>query len=320
MRGLSDTRNLLLLVLVVASLAGLPFIASDYLVLSMTRIMVLAVFACGYNLLLGYTGLLSLGHAMFFAAGIYGAGLPAYHLGLCVPLAFVCGVLVASALALMTGLVVLRTARISFMIVTMMFGQAAFLATLQFASLTGGDQGLPLPKSARGFDLGGHVFDLTDGMTRYGLALGLLALALGLTVIILRSPMGRVLIAIRENEARTRMLGFDVERAKLKAFVLSGTIAGMAGAAYALLFGYVGSTFASVQYSIEVLLFTLLGGAGTLLGPLVGTALMTFLIDRLSEWTTAYLLVVGLALIGLTLFFREGLLGSLRSRWLPWLA
>ena len=107
--------------------------------------------------------------------------------------------------------------------------------------------------------------------------------------------------------------------AKLEAFLYSGGIAGAAGAAYGLLFGYMGSTFASIQYSIEVLLFTLLGGAGTLLGPLIGVVLMMTLIDQLSEITSAYLLVIGVVLIALVLWFPKGILGSIRERWLPWL-
>jgi branched-chain amino acid transport system permease protein len=149
----------------------------------------------------------------------------------------------------------------------------------------------------------------------------LLFLALALLVVysLVRRPGGRVLVAIRENEDRTLMLGYNSFANKLWAFVISGTISGTAGVVFALLFGYVGSSFASIQYSIDALLYTLLGGAGTVLGPVLGAALMIVLIDKLSEFTVAYLLFVGVALIALTLWFPRGILGTIRERWAPWI-
>ena len=140
-----------------------------------------------------------------------------------------------------------------------------------------------------------------------------------ITLAIVRSRHGRVLVAIRENEERTRMLGYDTFANKLAAVVVSGAICAAAGAAYALLFGYVGATFASVQYSILPLLWVLLGGAATTLGPLLGTLFMYYVVDVASGFTSAWLLIVGLALILLVLFFREGMLGTVRERWLRWL-
>jgi branched-chain amino acid transport system permease protein len=128
-----------------------------------------------------------------------------------------------------------------------------------------------------------------------------------------------VLIAIRENEERTRLLGYDSSRYKLLSLVVSGALAAAAGATYALLFSYVGSTFASILYSIYPLLWSLLGGIGTILGPLVGTAFMFYLVDVASGLTSAYLLVVGIALVVLILWFPRGILGTVRAKWLPWL-
>lgn len=312
-------RNLVLLAVVLAVLFLLQFVLPDYYVLTITRMMALAVFAVGYNILLGYVGLLSLGHAMFFAAGLYGAGLATYHLGAAVPLAFLIGIVAAFLLALVIGAVALPTQRVSFMIVTLMFSQVGFLTTLYFAAYTGGQDGLSLPHAARSFSLGGWTVDLANEIVRFNIAFGLLAIALLISFALLVSRRGRIFTAIRENEGRTEMLGFNVFASKLEAFLYSGAIAGAAGAAYGLLFGYIGSTFASIQYSIEVLLFTLLGGAGTLLGPLIGVALMMTMIDRLSELTSAYLLVIGVVLIALVLWFPRGILGTIRERWLPWL-
>lgn len=296
---------------VIAALGAAQLLLPDYQQLMMTRIMVLACYASGYNLLFGYAGLLSLGHAMFFAAGMYGAGLPAYHAGWGAGAAFLAGTGAGAALALAVGLLALRTTGVAFMIVTMMFAQVAHLGILYFTEWTRGEEGLSLPAAAR--RLG--PLDLADPVVRYNLALALLAVTLAITLAVARAPFGRALVAIRENEARTRMLGYDTFRLKLAALVLSGTLAAAAGAAYGLLFGYIGATFAGVQYSIEALLFTLLGGAGTVLGPLLGTALMTWMIDAASDVTSAWLLAVGVVLIVLVLFFRKGLLG--RVPWLP---
>lgn len=312
-------RNLALLAVVMAGLFVIQFFVPQYYVLVITRMMVLAVFAVGYNMLLGYVGLLSLGHAMFFAAGLYGAGLATYHLGIAVPLAFLIGIAAALVLAFVIGWVALPTMRVSFMIVTLMFSQVGFLTTLYFAAYTGGQDGLSLPAAARQFSLFGTDLSLANEAVRFNVAFLLLLVTLAISFVVLVSRRGRVFTAIRENEGRTEMLGFNTFAAKLEAFLYSGGIAGAAGAAYGLLFGYMGSTFASIQYSIEVLLFTLLGGAGTLLGPLVGVAVMMTLIDQLSGFTSAYLLVIGVVLIALVLWFPKGILGSIRERWLPWL-
>jgi branched-chain amino acid transport system permease protein len=128
-----------------------------------------------------------------------------------------------------------------------------------------------------------------------------------------------VLIAIRENAERARMLGYDIARYKLAAFVISGTISGVAGAVYGLLFGYVGASFATVQYSILPLVWVLLGGASTVLGPFVGTVFMFYLIDLSSDFTSAYMVIAGVVLVLLTLFARQGIVGEVRKRVAPWL-
>jgi branched-chain amino acid transport system permease protein len=310
---------LLLHIAVIAIFFGLQFVLPEYHHLAMTRVMVLAIFAMGYNLLFGYTGLLSLGHALFFASGLYGAGLAAYHLEWSVPAAFLCGILAGFVMSLFIGLISLRTTGVAFMIVTMMFAQVAYLASLYFSQWTRGEEGLVLPQSARSFDLAGVTFDLTDAATRYNLAFVLMTVALLICFIVVRSPLGRAMIAVRENEPRTLMLGYDTFRLKLVALIVSGSLSAMAGATYALLFAYIGSSFASIQYSIEALLFTLLGGAGTVLGPLLGTVSMFYMIDIASNYTPAYMLVTGIMLVFLILFFPRGILGSIRERWLKWL-
>lgn len=304
---------------VLALLFLLQSIVGDYAQLMLTRIMVLAIYATGYNLLFGYTGLLSLGHAMFFATGLYGAALGTTRLGLAAPEAFLLAIILGTAVSAAIGAVALRAKGVAFMIVTLMFSQAFFLTVLYFGDYTRGDEGIVIADTLRVFPILGYTIDLTDPALRYNLALLLLALAVALTYAVVRSHLGHVLVAIRENEDRTAMLGYDVARHKLLALVLSGTLSAVSGATYALMFAYAGSTLASIQYSIHPLLWTLLGGAATTLGPLLGTALMFTLVDVASGFTNAHLLVVGVALILLVLFFPKGFLGTLRQRWLGWL-
>lgn len=313
------TRDWALHLGVIALLLAANFLLPEYHRGVFSRVLVLAVFAMGYNLLFGYTGLLSLGHAMFFAAGLYGAGLPLYHLGWSVPVSFGTGLLAGMAVAAVVGVLALRTTGVAFMIVTMMFAQVFYLGTLYFTTWTRGEEGLVLSQAMRSLEFGGLSLNLSDPSTRYMLALALFAVVLLAMLRLVRSPFGRTLVAIRENEERMRMLGYDVFRAKLTAVIVSGLFCAAAGAAYGLLFGYVGSGFASIQYSILPLLWVLLGGAATTLGPLLGTLFMFYIIDYSSGLTSAYLLVVGVTLILLILFFPKGLLGSVRERWLRWL-
>ena len=300
---------------VLVALLAAQFVLPVYHAGNLARIMVLAVYAMGFNIAFGYTGLLSLGHALFFGAGLYGMGMLVALAGWGAGAALVAGIAAGGAMALAVGLLALRTAGVSFMIVTLMFAQAGYLTILYYTPYTRGEEGIVIDRAARVL-LG---FDLSQDVTRYLAAFALFAAALLVKLALVRSPFGRVMVAMRENEERSRMLGYDPFRIKLAALVLSGVYAGAAGAAYGLLFGYVGASFASIQYSILPLLYVLLGGAGTVLGPFLGAALMFYLIDLASGITTAHLLVVGVALLVLVLFAPKGILGALRDRGLKWL-
>ncbi len=302
-------------VIVLALLLAAQFVLPAYHHTNVTRIMVFAVFAIAYNVSFGYAGLLSLGHAMFFAAGLYGAGMSAYFLGFSMPLAFLFGGLCGLVLALLVGAIALRTRGVSFMIVTLMFSQAVFLTILYFNEFTRGDEGFVLPQEIRQLRLGDTVLPLSDPALRYNLALGLFAACYLLGIALLRSPIGRVLVALRENESRVQMLGYNTFGYRLLALTISGALSGLSGAAYALLFAYVGATFAMTQYSIYPLLWVLMGGVGTALGPLIGTGLMFYLVDFASEITSSYLIVVGVVLVLLVIVFPKGLIGTLQERW-----
>ena len=259
---------------------------------------------------------------MFFAAGLYGAGLTAYHLGWEAPAAFLAGVL--------AGLVLRAPRRpawrcgrrgVAFMIVTMMFAQACYLLILYFGDYTRGDEGFTIPDAARRFAAARRCRSTSPTPTSATISRWRCwRSAIAVTFVLVRAPAGRVLVAIRENEDRTMMLGYDSFRYKLFALVLSGTIAAAAGAAYALLFAYVGATFASIQYSIYPLLWTLLGGAGTVAGPFLGT-LADVLSDRLLQRIHLRLSAGRRhrCSCSSSCSSRKGILGTLREKWLPWL-
>ena len=296
-------------------LLALQFILPAYHHGVLARVMVMATYAMGYNIMFGYTGLLSLGHAMFFAAGMYGMGMSVQLWDFSAGSAFLMGIVAAFALSLVVGLLALRTLGVAFMIVTLMFSQTVYLTILYFNPITRGDEGFVIAQGTR--QIAG--LDLSDDTTRYFAALVLFSVTLIAILRLVRSPTGRILIAIRENEPRAQMLGYDTWRNKLLAILASGTVAGAAGAAYGILFGYVGASFAQVPYSIFPLLWVLLGGAGTVIGPFIGTLFMFYLIDLSSSVTDAYMLVAGVVLVMLTLYARNGLMGIVRERWLKWL-
>ncbi len=300
---------------IVALLVLLYFTLPAYHAGNLARILVLAVYAMGYNLLFGYAGLLSLGHALFFAAGMYGFGMSVSYLGVPTSVALMISVAFTALVSVAVGFLALRTKEVAFMIVTLMFAQAGYLTILYFGASTRGDEGFVLTQIQRTL-LG---LDLTQEATKFWAALILFAAGFLGTAALVKSRLGRALIAIRENEERARMLGYDTWRLKLIAVILSCTLSGVAGAAYALLFGYVGATFATVQYSILPLVWVLLGGAGTTIGPLIGVVFLFYLIEWSSNVTDAYMLIAGVVLVLLTLFAPKGLGGELRKRGLKWL-
>ncbi|MGU9956119.1 MAG: branched-chain amino acid ABC transporter permease [Arenicellales bacterium WSBS_2016_MAG_OTU3] len=251
-----------------------------------------------------------------FAAGMYGTGLSIYYLEFGAISGFFIGVVAASVWAAVFASFALRTSGVSFLIVTMMFGQAAYLIILYFNEITLGDQGFTLSNTIKSIDIGNAKFALADKDTKFIVAWIIFSVCFVISLILVNSRFGRSMIAVRENEERTKLLGYNTYLTKLIALTISGAIAGAAGATYALLFSYVGASFAAILHSISPLLWTLLGGAGTILGPLLGTGIMFYLIDISSGFTSSYLLVVGAVLLVLVLYFPKGIMGTVRDKWL----
>jgi branched-chain amino acid transport system permease protein len=293
-----------LLVLLVVVL-GLPWFVYPPVALD---IMAWALFAMALDLLLGYTGLLSFGHAAFWGGSAYATGYIATRTGLPFYVAILGGAMVAVLLALPVGYLSVRRTGIYFAMVTLAFAQLVYLVANQWRSVTGGENGLQaIPRNLFGLDL-------SDSFYFYYAALPLILAGFFCAWRIVHSPFGRVLVSIRENPARARALGYSVDRYKLLVFVLSAFLAGIAGGVFA-----VGHGFASLQEvywttSGKVVIMTVLGGMGTLWGPALGAGIIVRLEDFLSTANIdANELITGMIFIVTVLVFRKGIWGTIRD-------
>ena len=294
---------------VLAFLLAAPFIGV-YPIFLMNALC-FAIFACAFNLLLGYTGLLSFGHAAYLGSAAYVTGWLVRSAGWSPELGVLAGTLAAGAIGLVVGLIAIRRQGIYFAMITLAMAQMIYFICLQ-APVTGGEDGLQgVP---RGVLFG--VLPLADDLTMYFVVLAVfVAVFLGI-VRIVHSPYGQVLKAIRENEPRAVSLGYDVDRYKLLAFVLSTTLAGLAGSMKTLVLGF--ATLSDVHWSLsgEVVLMSLLGGMGTFAGPAIGAAiiigLQNYLADRVGSWVTV---IIGATFVFCVLLFRRGIVGELQA-WL----
>jgi branched-chain amino acid transport system permease protein len=274
-----------------------------------SHVVIYALAAMALNFLLGYTGVLSFGHAAYFGLGAYGAGLTLKFLALSTPLALVAGMLLGGLCGAILGLLIVRRRGVYFAMVTIAFGQVFYYIAFQWSSLTGGDDGL------RGFsrqpiDLGLFKLDiLTDANNFYFFVLFCFALAVGAMGFILRSPFGRTMIAIRENERRARFLGIPVERHIWIAFTLSCFFMGFAGALYALVNNFADPRGLHYSQSGDFVMMAVMGGMRSFWGPLLGATVFVVLQDYLSSVTVNWMSFVGLLFVLVVLFFPRGLLG-----------
>jgi branched-chain amino acid transport system permease protein len=275
--------------------------------------MVWSIFALAYNLLHGYTGLTSLGHGLFFGAGMYGVAFSFRYLGVDGLGGLAIGAAGAMLVATVVGFLSLRVRGLYFLILTLIFSMVFYAAALSYPQISGGSSGLVL--ELPGLLGGGTLVTLLKPVSDFYVVLAFLAGIWALVLRIVRSPVGLVLQGIRENEERARLLGYHVERYKLFAFALSGLLSGIAGALYTSVFRFAAPEFLNVPTSVNVLMWTLVGGAGTVLGPVVGTFLMISVVDYVSSFTSSFLIVVGVVLIVTVTRVRRGLVGSILS-WL----
>jgi branched-chain amino acid transport system permease protein len=265
-----------------------------------------ALFACAFNLLIGYVGLLSFGHAVFLGAAGYGAAHSAKVWGFSPELAIVFGTVVATVLGVVIGALAIRSKGIYFANITLAFAQMVYFFSLQ-AGFTGGEDGIQ--SVPRGTMLG--VLNLRDTLTLYFVVLGIFLIGFLLIYRAIHSPFGQVLKAIRENEPRAISLGYRAEQYKLLAFVLSATFAGLAGATKALVFQLASLTDVHWTMSGEVVLMTLLGGLGTVFGPVVGAFVVITLENYLAQLGAWVTIVQGVIFVICVLTFRRGIIGEL---------
>jgi branched-chain amino acid transport system permease protein len=270
------------------------------------KVMCFALFACAFNLLIGYVGLLSFGHAMFFGIAGYATAHSAKVWGFTPELAVLFGTASAGVLGLLAGLLAIRRLGIYFAMITLALAQMLFFFCLQ-APFTGGEDGIQAVPRGRLFG----IFDLSDAKAMYPFVLAIFLGGFLLIYRIVHSPFGQVLKAIRENESRAVSLGYDVERYKLLAFVLSATLAGLAGGTKSLVFQLASLTDVHWTMSGEVVLMSLVGGLGTIFGPVVGAAVIITMqnyLAHLGAWVTV---VQGLVFVVCVLAFRRGIIGEI---------
>jgi len=273
------------------------------------KVLCFALFACAFNLLLGYVGLLSFGHAAFFGSAGYitAHAVKAYNFD---PISgILLGVAVSSLLGLVIGWLAIRRSGIYFAMITLGFAQVVYFLSLQM-EFTGGEDGIQgVPRGT----LFGLV-DLTDTMSMYYFVMVIFLFGFWMVYRTINSPFGQVLKAIRENEPRARSLGYDTDRFKLMVFVISAALSGMAGGTKSLVFQLASLTDVNWHMSGEVVLMTLLGGMGTVLGPAVGALLVVTLNNYLASFGSWVTIIIGAIFVTCVLAFRRGIVGEILEK------
>jgi len=272
------------------------------------KVMCFALFACAFNLLLGFGGLLSFGHAMFFGTSGYAAAHAAKVWGLTPELSVLFATLCSTVLAWVVGLLAIRRQGIYFAMITLALSQMVYFVYLQ-TPFTGGEDGIQGVPHGQLFGL----IDLNNETAMYIFVLCVFLIGFALVWRIVHSPFGQVLKAIRENEQRALSLGYDTDRFKLIAFILSGTVAGMAGGTKALVFQLASLTDVHWTMSGEVVLMTLVGGLGTLFGPVVGAAVIVTMQNYLAQLGSWVTVVQGLVFVVCVMLFRKGIVGEIAN-------
>jgi branched-chain amino acid transport system permease protein len=277
------------------------------------NILIFGLFAMGFNLLFGYMGLLSFGHAAFLGIGSYLTGISIVHYALPWGTAILVGVIGAAIGGLIMGFLAIRTRGIYFSMVTLALGQIVFYCFYKAESLTGGENGL---RGVRvdSFNILGMPVDFLNPLVKYYIILFFVVIAIWLISRILNSPLGAVMEAIRENEKRAAACGFDVARTKLLVFVLSAAICGLAGSLRALHLSIVPIDSLHYLQSGQAVMMSILGGMGTFFGPFVGAAVMLYLEDVVTTFTKHWMAVIGLIFMFFVLFFPKGIWGTILSK------
>jgi branched-chain amino acid transport system permease protein len=285
-----------------------PFLSSFLLTL-LTQALIYAILAMSLDIILGYTGLASLGHAAYFGLGAYGVGILTTRYGAGFWVALPAGVLLAVAVAAIFGLVALRATGVYFLMITLALGMVVWGLAHRWVTMTQGDNGISaIPRP----DLG-LPWSLAHSVPFYYFALAGFLISFWILRMIVRSPFGRSLVGIRESESRMRTLGYHVWLHKYIGFVIAGGFAGFAGVLWAYYNGFVSPVDLQLATSVEALLMVALGGRGTLLGPALGAGIIVMLKNLVSVYTHRWLLILGVVYIATIVYAPEGIVGAVRQ-------
>jgi branched-chain amino acid transport system permease protein len=286
----------------------IPAVINGFWVSVTAEILIWSLFAASVNLLFGYVGLLSFGQALYFGFGMYGVAIGIQDLGLSFWPAFALGIFAAMAMALLTGIFAVRLTWHYFAIITVVFSLIFYFLALTNKWLTGGDDGInfTLPPT---FNIAGLNKSFTDPTFQYFFILATVAICFWLMQRLITSPLGRALVAIRDNDMRASLIGLNVYLLRLIAFVLAGFLAGVAGALFAFFGRYASASYMFYHVSGEAVVWTIVGGAGTLLGPLVGTTLFIIVREVVSTHWEHHSLIVGTVAILVVIFAPKGVVG-----------
>ena len=291
-------------VIALAALALVPLWLGDYGRSLVTETLLFCIFAMSLDLLMGYTGLISFGHAAFFGVGAYAVAVLGTLFGIHPALGVLGAVCVAAPLAAAIGFLCIRTSGVYFIMLTLAFAQLLYTVAIKWRSVTGGTDGLVAPRLGSGTE------------TYCAVLLMLVIVYFGMRRLI-ASPLGQVLVGIRENEARMRAAGYATARYKLISFVIAGCLGAIAGALFAMHNGFVSPAVLFWMLSGEGMVMVVLGGTGTLVGPMIGTAVFLLLKHFVSIHSSHWELLLGAMFVACVMFFKQGIYGWLRERWVP---
>lgn len=297
----------LLLVLVLAPWI-IPIIGDAFWLSVLTEIIIWSCFAASINFLFGYVGLLSFGQALFFGFGMYGVALGISAFQLSFWPAFFLGPLSATVMALITGIFAVRLTWHYFAIITVVFSLIFYFLALTLKSVTGGDDGINFSMPDL-FNLLGYKLSLTNTTTQYLFTLSVVVLCFWLIKVVMASAYGRSLIAIRDNDVRASLIGINVYRLRLSAFVIAGFLAGVSGALFALFGRYASASYMFYHVSGEGVVWAIVGGVGTLMGPAIGTGIFILIREVVSTHWQHHALIVGAFAICIVIFAPEGIVG-----------
>ena len=286
----------------------IPALINSFWVSVIAEILIWSLFAASVNLLFGYVGLLSFGQALYFGFGMYGVAIGISDLGLSFWPAFGLGIVAAMAMALVTGIFAVRLTWHYFAIITVVFSLIVYFLALSNKWLTGGDDGVnfTLPPT---FRWGNAQWSFTDPTFQYFFVLGTVALCFWLMHRLIQSPLGKAFLAIRDNDVRASLIGLNVYLLRLVAFVLAGFLAGVAGALFAFFGRYASASYMFYHVSGEAVVWAIVGGAGTLFGPIVGTTLFIIVREVVSTHWEHHAFIVGLVAILVVIFAPKGVVG-----------